>query len=430
MGARGGARPFTEDDRIFFENALRRAAMEGKRVLAVGKVETNQEAFPPEAELTGMLDKLELLGFIIFSDVVRSDARASVLEMQAAGARVIMLTGDNPETALWFAREVGIAAPGARAYTGAQIQKATDEELLRLLNTYTVFARVAPSDKLRIAQVLTHSGEVVAMTGDGVNDAPALEAASIGVALGSGTDVAKAASDLVLLTNSFSVVTFAIKEGRRLRDNIKKILAYLLSTNFSEIFIILTSLVVGLPIPILPSQIMWANLIEGGPMNVALAFEPLYPSAMKRSPKHPDIVRVLSKDLAKLILSVGILTGIMLVMLHFYLISIGTPYEQLHTIMFGAVSASSFAGALALKSFGTRLWKLPLLSNPWLLASFAFSGVLLLAALFLPILQSIVHTVPLSLEQLGIILVAGIVNLGLIEVAKEIFFIGPSRRNP
>ena len=425
---KGRERHLTEDNVEFFEEALLRAAREGKRVLAVGKVITTLEAFPKEGAFDGLLSEMELLGFMIFSDVVRKDARASVQKMQEAGARVIMLTGDNPETALWFARQVGIADDAEVAHTGAQFKDMSDDELLKLLQNHTVFARVAPSDKLRIARVLTSAGEVVAMTGDGVNDAPALEAAAIGVALGSGTDVAKEASDLVLLNDSFSVITKAIEEGRRLRDNVKKMLAYMLSTNFSEIFVITSSLAMGLPLPILPTQIMWANLIEGGPMNVALAFEPLYPSAMKRSPKHPDIAQVLSKDLLKLIICVGVFTGIMLVVLHFYLVSTGIPEEELRTIMFGAISLSSVAGALSLKSFGTRLWKLQLLSNPLLLFSFAGSILMLLVALFFPPIQAIVHTVPVSAFDLGIIALAGLVNLFLIETAKELFFIGPERR--
>jgi len=427
-GTRGGTRPFTKEDAEFFNEALRRSGSEGKRVMAVGRIEVHGKEFPLEKAMTEFLDDLQLIGFIIFSDVIRPEAKAAVAEMQGAGARVIMLTGDNPETALWFARQVGIAQGATRAYTGADFRDLPDEALLALLETQTVFARVAPKDKLRIAQVLTNAGEVVAMTGDGVNDAPALEAAAIGVALGSGTDVAKEASDLVLLKDSFSVITKAIEEGRRLRDNVKKMFAYMLSTNFSEIFIITASLAAGLPIPILPTQIMWANLIEGGPMNVALAFEPLYPSAMKRSPKHPDIQKVLSKDLMKLIVTVGSLTGMMLVTIHFYLVSTGIPEEEMRTIMFGAVSASSVAGAFSLKSFGTPLWKIPVLSNGILFVSLLGSVAMLLIALFVPFVQNLVHTVPVSVFDLMLIAGAGVANLALIEIAKEMFFIGPARR--
>ncbi len=411
-----------------FEDALIRAAKEGKRVLGVGRVVTDTNAFPAERQAQAFLDDLELLGFIIFSDVIRKDARAAVQDMQSAGARVVMLTGDNPETALWFAMQVGIARSGEKVFTGSDIASLTDEVLLKVISKHSVFARVTPSDKLRIARLLTGSGEVIAMTGDGVNDAPALEAATIGVALGSGTDVAKEASDLVLLNDNFSVITKAIREGRRLRDNIKKILAYLLSTNFSEIFVITASLAAGLPLPILPTQIMWANLIGGGPMNVALAFEPLYPSVMKRSPKHPDVAKVLSPELLKLIVSIGVFTGLLLITLHFILVSYGIPEDELRTIIFGALSASSFAGAISLKSFGTRLWKLPFFSNKLLLASLGGSITMLMLALFFPPIQMLVHTVTPSGFDMLIILGAGLLNLVLVEIAKDLFFIGPAKR--
>lgn len=428
LGVRGGGKPFGKEEKAFFAEALSRAAREGKRVIAVGRLETHAKAFPKEEQLLGFLDGLELLGFIVFSDVVRVDARDSVKAMHDAGARVVMLTGDNPETALWFANQVGIAAPGERAYTGAELALLSDDELLKLLREHHVFARVAPTDKLRIARVLQGADEVVAMTGDGVNDAPALESAAIGVALGSGTDVAKEASDLVLLNDSFSVITKAIAEGRRLRDNVKKMFGYMLSTNFSEIFVIGASLATGMPMPILPTQILWANIIEGGAMNVALAFEPLYPSAMKRSPKHPDIANVLSRDLIKLILCVGILTGIMLVILHFYLVSTGIPEEEMRTIMFGAISASSIAGAFSLKSFGTPLWRIPIFSNMVLFYSLMASVTMLFVALFLPLAQSILQTVPVSAFDLVMITLAGLLNLVLIEFAKHLFFIWPAAK--
>lgn len=417
-----------KDDIEFYEDALGRATMEGKRVLAVGRVKTAHEVFPQESQLDAFLTGVKVLGFVIFSDVIRADAAEAIARIKDSGARVIMLTGDNPETARWFAREVGIADEGTRAITGHEISELTDADLLLLLRTEQVFARVSPSDKLRIARVLTGAGEVVAMTGDGVNDAPALEAATIGVALGSGTDVAKEAADIVLLTDSFSVITRAIEEGRRLRDNVKKLLAYMLATNFSELLLISVSLAAGLALPILPTQIMWANLIEGGLMNIALAFEPLYPSAMKRSPKHPDVAKIVSKDLLKLIVIVGTLSGLLLLTLQAILLQEGMPEDELRTVMFVALSIGSVVGAYSLKSFGTPLWRLSPLGNPVLLISLAMSALMLCVALFVPQVAKLVHTVPLSAHDFLVLALYGLVNIAIIELAKEWVYIGPERR--
>ncbi len=419
---------FPKSEREFYEDALGRAAMEGKRVLAVGRVPSTKTEFPPESELEKFIHGVELYGFIIFSDVIRKDAAEAIARIQGAGARVIMLTGDNPETARWFAQEVGISQEGTRAVTGAEIALLNDSDLLLLLRTEQVFARVSPSDKLRIARVLTGAGEVVAMTGDGVNDAPALEAAAIGVALGSGTDVAKEAADIVLLTDSFSVITRAIEEGRRLRDNVKKLLAYMLATNFSELIVISVSLGAGLALPILPTQIMWANLIEGGLMNIALAFEPLYPSAMKRSPKHPDVAKIVSADLLKLIALVGFLSGGLLLLLQGLLLANNVPEEELRTVMFVALSIGSVVGAYSLKSFGTPLWKLSPMGNPVLLISLGVSALMLMVALFVPAVAAVVKTVPLSATDLALLLLYGLANVAVIEFAKEVLFIGPERR--
>lgn len=416
------------EHREFYLDALGRATMEGKRVLAVGSVAVTATAFPEEEKLGSFLDHITLFGFVIFSDIIRADARESIERIRAAGARVIMLTGDNPETARWFAEQVGIAAPGTRAVTGTDIAGLSDADLLLLLRTEQVFARVSPSDKLRIARTLVNAGEVVAMTGDGVNDAPALEAASIGVALGSGTDVAKEASDIVLLTDSFSVITSAIEEGRRLRDNVKKLLAYMLATNFSEMLVITVALAAGFPLPILPTQIMWANLIEGGLMNIALAFEPLYPSALKRSPKHPDVARVISPDLLKFIVIVGAGGGTLLIGLELFLLSSGLPIAELQTIMFVALSADAVLGAYSLKSFATPIWKLNPMGNKALLASLAISTAMIFVALFVPPIAALVHTVPLSLTDVALLFVFGIANVVIVETAKYIVFIGPERK--
>jgi Ca2+-transporting ATPase len=417
------------ETRTHFEDALSRAAQEGKRVIAVARAESSHGQFPSEGNLLEFLASGEFLGLLVFSDVIRPEARDAIAEMKSAGARVIMLTGDNPETALSIARAVGIADDEERAYTGSELSPLSDAELVELLRSHTVFARVAPAEKLRIANVLKDAGEVTAMTGDGVNDAPALRAAAIGIALGSGTDVAKEASDLVLLDNGFSVITAAIREGRRLRDNFKKIFAYMLSTNFSEVVLITFSLIFGLPLPILATQVLWSNLIEGGLMNFAFAFEPLYPDAMKRDPKDPENARVLSPKLIKLIVLVGSITATVLIAIYLYLLSIKLPIEEIQTLMFVAVSVNCIFMAFSMKSFGTPLWKLPLFSNRFLLISLCASTALLLAALYVPFLQKLVHVTEPTPLQLLILVGFGLFNLATIELAKWVLFIRPEAKS-
>lgn len=428
---RGGeAHALSEKTLSHFEDALSEAARDGKRVIAVARIPMKEAVFPKEEELAALLSHGELLGLLMFSDVIRPEAKAAILDMQGAGARVLMLTGDNPETALSIAKTVGIALHAEeRAYTGAELSQLSDTELLEVLQNHTVFARVSPAEKLRIANVLKGAGEVVAMTGDGVNDAPALRAAAIGIALGSGTDVAKEASDLVLLDNGFSVITTAIREGRRLRDNFKKIFTYMLSTNFSEVALIAFSLIFGLPLPILPTQILWSNLVEGGLMNFAFAFEPLYPDAMKRNPKDPETSRVISPKIVQLIMVVGTITSVTLVSVYMYLITFTSlSLPEIQTLMFVAVSVNCIFMAFSMKSFGTPLWKLPLLSNKFLLVSLLASAGLLLAALYVPVLQTLVHVSPPTLLQVGMLVGFGLVNLVTIEIAKWLVFIRPQHQ--
>ncbi len=430
-GESGRAVALSESMLAHFEDALSMAARDGKRVIATARVPGIEGTFPPEAELLAFLAKGELLGLMVFSDVIREEVKGAISDMQGAGARVLMLTGDNPETALSIAKTVGIAqASDERAYTGAELMTLSDEELLEVLRTHTVFSRVAPTEKLRIANVLKDAGEVVAMTGDGVNDAPALRAAAIGVAVGSGTDVAKEASDLVLLDNGFSVITSAIREGRRLRDNFKKIFTYMLSTNFSEVSLIAFSLIFGLPLPILPTQILWSNLVEGGLMNFAFAFEPLYPSAMKRSPKDPETSRVISPKIIRLIMLVGAITSATLIAVYCYLIfATSLTLAEVQTLMFVAVSVNCIFMAFSMKSFGTPLWKLSLFSNKFLIGALVASAALLFAALYVPMIQTIVHVSPPTLLQVGMLFGFGLVNLATIEIAKWIVFIRPQAKS-
>ncbi len=427
VNAEGRAEVISKEVLAHLEDALEDAAKQGKRVIAVARVTEPGTSFPQEKGLEDFLRSGELLGLLVFSDVIRPEAKEAIAAMRSAGCRVIMLTGDNPETALSIARTVGIADdPEERAYIGAELTTLTDAELVELLRTHTVFARVAPSEKLRIANVLKDAGEIIAMTGDGVNDAPALRAASIGIALGSGTDVAKEASDLVLLNNGFSVITAAIREGRRLRDNFKKIFAYMLSTNFSEVVLIAFSLIFALPLPILPTQILWSNLVQGGLMNFAFAFEPLYPDAMKRNPQDPETSRVISPKIVQLIVLVGTITSGTLISVYLFLISFtALSLPEIQTLMFVAVSVNCIFMAFSMKSFGTPLWKISLFSNKFLLVSLVASAGILLAVLFVPFLQGLVHVSPPTMLQIGMLVGFGLVNLATIEIVKWLVFIRP-----
>ncbi|GAH57008.1 unnamed protein product, partial [marine sediment metagenome] len=213
-----------------------------------------------------------------------------------AGMRPILVTGDHKLTAKAIAAEIGLKTKEENIIEGKDLDKLSDEEFERKVKNIEVYARAEPRHKLRIIETWQQKGEVVAMTGDGINDAPALKKANIGVALGSGTDVAKEASDLILLPDSFNIIVAAVEEGRAIIDNIRKVITYLLSDSFTEIILIATSLFLGFPLPIVAVQILWVNLIEDGPLGLCLAFEPKEKDLMKRKPQGQD-VPLLTRDL-------------------------------------------------------------------------------------------------------------------------------------
>ncbi|HFC10781.1 MAG TPA: HAD family hydrolase [Candidatus Kaiserbacteria bacterium] len=418
----------TEHSTGIFTQALNEATSASKRVIAVARVPWHKDYFPTDDDLLKLVGRAKVIGLVTFADTIRKEAGVAVAQMQEAGARVVMATGDNKETAIVVARAVGIANANDIARTGAELAGLSDDSLYELVMKETVFARVTPADKLRIVRVLQNNGEVVAMTGDGVNDAPALKAASIGIAIGSGTDVAKDAADMVLLEDSFAVITDAIREGRRLRDNIKKVFTYLVATTFGGTFVIVTAFAFGFPLPILPTQILWTNLINGGPMNIAFAFEPLYPSAMKRSPRDSENARVLSPSVIKLILAVGLSTGLLLVGLFLFISKLGLPETEIRTMIFVGLSFDAIFTAVSLKSFGTPITQISFFSNRFLIVALLGSVFMIAVALFVPPVQFLLNTVPLSLRDIGILGLLGFADLFMVEFAKYIIYIRPMAR--
>ncbi len=402
---------------------LEENASQGKRLIGVAYRDANINKIPEDDNSKEILKSVIFAGFLSFEDPIRADVPEAIEKVKNAGAHVIMLTGDNIETAHHIANEVGITMPGDElAIKGSEIDEWNDRELYSKLQSVRVIARAKPEHKLRIANVLKNTGEIVAMTGDGINDAPALRAANIGISVGTGTEVAKEASDLILINNSFSIIVSAIEEGRRIIDNLKKIVAYLLSTSFSEIFVIGGALLSGGPLPLVPAQILWANIVEEGLMSFSFAFEGKDPHAMKRNPRDASSKNILTKELKKMIILVSVITGILLVGIYYCLSSTNMPEEELRTVMFVALSLDAIFFSFSLKSLDTPIWKINIFTNKYLLVALMTSiGLLFLALTWTP-LMTLLSTTPLTTSEKLLLLCVGFINLFTIELTKFLFF--------
>jgi len=405
---------------------------QGMRMIAVAYKDTEMESFSEgikdRVAEDGDFKNLVFGGLFIIHDPVRPDVKKSIKEAQQAGASVVMVTGDNKHTARRVAITVGITHLDGATLTGDDLENMTNKEIVDAIKKIKVFARVLPHQKMRIVQALKEADEVVAMTGDGINDAPALRRADIGVAVGSGTEVAKEASDLVLLNNSFTIIVKAIEEGRHILDNLKKIVAYLLSTSFSEIFIVGGALIAGAPLPLLPAQILWTNIIEEGFMNFSFAFEPKEKNIMKRDPKSSRMQRILTKELKALIFILSLVTGVLLTGIYFVLLRMNIAIEEIRTIMFAVLSIDSIFFSFSLKDLSRPVWRINIFSNKYLLFALVGSIGALLLALFTPALQSLLSLAHMSPKILLLVLAVGIVNMTVIEVVKFIYFEKRSKR--
>ena len=274
---------------------------------------------------------------------------------------------------------------------------------------------------MRIIEAWQRKGEVVAMTGDGINDAPALKKADIGVALGSGTEVAKETSDLILLNDSFSIIVAAVEEGRAIIDNIRKVITYLLSDSFTEIILIGISLLLGWPLPLLAAQILWVNLIEDGPLGLCLAFEPKAKDLMKQKPRGHDIP-LLTREMKALIFVIGIITDLLLIGLFFWLFKFsGYEIPHIRSVIFAGLAIDSIFYIFGCKSLRRNIWQINPFSNRFLIFAWIFGVLILLVALYLPPFQTLLRTESLNLFDWQLILGLGFANLFLIEATKWYF---------
>lgn len=421
----GKVHPMTKEIREHFTHTLAREAKKGMRLVAIAYKDTTLETIPEtmRTKTSELLEEIVFAGFITLDDPLRPDVIDSIRIAKNAGARVIMVTGDNPLTAQTIASATGIWKEGDHILSGDDVANSDDQTLSKLLRHTTVFARMLPDQKLRLVRLLTSEGEIVAMTGDGINDAPALRAANIGIALASGTEVAKEASDIILLNDSFTVIVAAIEEGRRAIDNLRKIITYLLSTSFSEVFLVGGALLFALPLPLLPVQILWVNMLSEGFMNFAFAFEPKENDVMERNPKYSGARMMFSRPLILFILGIGFVSGLLLLGAYQFSLVQGFSHEDARTLVFIALTLTSTLIVFSLKDLRSSLVHVALWSNKYLLGALSFTLFGLFAAISSPFLRKVLQLTEVDWAQSLPVLIGVVAgNIVAVEIAKYFLF--------
>lgn len=393
-------------------------AAQGLRVLAIAR--RTHDKLPDSASDTAAIEHdLCLIGLIGLIDPPREEAAAAVRECLAAGITPVMITGDHPATARAIALRLGIVtADDAPVLTGADLTSLDDESLKAQVHQVRVYARVDPAQKIRIVETLQAQGEFVAMTGDGVNDAPALKRADIGIAMGkSGTDVAREASSLVLLDDNFATIVKAVREGRRIYDNIRKFVRYAMTGNSGEVWTIFLAPMLMLPIPLLPIHILWVNLVTDGLPGLALAAEPAERGIMQRAPRAPT-ESIFAHGMWQHILGVGLLLGGLCLGIQAWAISTGHAHWQ--TMVFTVLTLGQMAHVMAIRSESEPLWRLGIGTNKPLLGAVLLTFALQMATIYVPFLNPIFKTEPLSLAELALCLAAASVVWVAVELEKVV----------
>tara|TARA_B100000745_G_scaffold211887_1_gene140409 strand:+ start:1276 stop:3975 length:2700 start_codon:yes stop_codon:yes gene_type:complete len=416
-----GEKVLLEEERESLLEAITTETSNGKRLIAIAYKEVQESSIEDIGE-ESLLEELVFAGVLILNDPVRKSVKKSIAGVLEAGAKIVLVTGDNPQTALYIAKHVGIAGPHETVLTGRDLESMSDSEIMNALLHIHVFARVLPKQKMRLTEILQRHGEIVAMTGDGINDAPALRKANIGVAIGSGTEVAKAASDLILMKDSFNTIYYAIEEGRRIIDNLRKIIGYLLATSLTEVALIVSALVAGMAAPLLPVQILWANIVEEGLMGIAFAFEKGEKGAMKRPPRDVHEEGVLSKTMLSFLALVIVVLSAITVSLYFYLISLGMPLDELRSAMFLSISIDSLFIAFAFRTLHSPVWRTPFLANRFFFISLALSFIALFGALAIPFMRDLLSYTPLPAFVIALIFAFAGIGFMMVEFCKMHFF--------
>lgn len=424
--ANGKREPMSAAYRQQIEAANSALAQNGMRVLGVaykpleGEWGERNEAAEETVEFDVTLERdLIFVGIFGILDPPRPEVKDAVAVCKQAGIRPVMITGDHPLTALHIARELGIASTGDRAVTGLELDTMADDALDALVEEVPVYARVSPEHKLRIVRALRRRGHVTAMTGDGVNDAPALKEADIGVAMGiTGTDVSKEAARMVLQDDNFSTIVAAVEEGRVIYDNLRKFIKFSIGGNIGKIVVMLCGVLVGMASPLLPLQLLWLNLLTDGLLGVGLGVEKAERNIMSRKPVPPGS-SIFSDNLGRQIIGVGLFIGIISLGAGAYYFN--TSHEHWQTVMFTTLAFSQVWQALGTRSGGDSLFRIGFFSNIPLLILIGIVTATQIAAIYLPVLQTFLKTEPLTWNELVVCVALSSLVLAYTEVEKLIF---------
>jgi len=407
--------PLTEAERQTILQANTDMAAEAMRVLALAYAETSHEC-------TGLChndieDKLVFVGLVGMIDPPRPEAIKAVADCRQAGIKVVMITGDHKLTAESIAKQLGI--PPGETITGADLEKMDDEELARRVDNVSIFARVDPLHKLKIVNILKKRGHIVAMTGDGVNDAPALKAADIGIAMGQrGTDVAKEAAVMILADDNFASIEVAVEEGRVLYGNLRRAVFNILSGNSAELFILGIAIALDLPLPLVAVQLLWINVVTETLCGIPLGLEPKHGDVLHQPPRHPSAGILYKGSVLRMVFVAAFMVAGTLLIFRWQLPQSGEM--QARTMAFTTLVVLRWFGALNARSDRQSLFSLGILGNPYLVGAIVISALLQIAVIYVPFLQIAFHTVPLSLANWGLILLFSLPLFVVEEIRKRL----------
>lgn len=412
----GKAVSFDDEKRKQYEDKFIELSKKGLRIIALAykHTEGTTEIQPND------LQDLVFVGYVGIKDPLRKEAKATVAKCKAAGIATVMITGDHKLTAQAIAKELGMRFGEENVMEGKELDSISEHELNKRVKDISVYARVTPEHKLRIVHAWQANEMVVAMTGDGINDSPAIKAADIGIALGSGTDVAKETADMVILDDNFDSIVAAVEEGRGIFDNIKKTVLYLMSDSFSEVILVLGSIILGLPMPITAAQILWINLVDDSFPSLAMTQEPKEPESMSEPPRGRK-AEIMDREMKIIIVIISSITGLMNLGRFYYIYSTTGDVDLARTIVFLSLGIDSLLYMFSVRSMRKMIWQKSIFANKWLIFAFVGGVIFQIIPIYVPFLQPFINTVPLNFENWMLALLPSVVVIVSIEATKYFF---------